>query len=131
MKSVVKLFLCCALFSFSVSYAEERSENKVNSNEGNEMEISEVRASHILVDSEELAKSILQEIKDNKISFEDAAKKYSQCPSGRNGGDLGYFGRGMMVKEFEDVAFSTPKGEIAGPVKTQFGYHLIEVTGTK
>lgn len=131
MKNVVKLFLCCALFSCSVSYAVEQSENKVSSNEGNKMEILEVRASHILVDSEELAKTILQEIKDNKISFEDAAKKYSQCPSGRNGGDLEYFGRGMMVKEFEDVAFSTPKGEIAGPVKTQFGYHLIKVTGTK
>lgn len=90
-------------------------------------EIKEVSAKHILVAEESEAKNILEEIKANKISFEDAAKKYSKCPSGREGGDLGFFGRGMMVKEFEDAAFSMEKGQVSDPIKTQFGWHLIKV----
>lgn len=80
-----------------------------------------------MVSTESEAKDILQKINDGSISFEEAAKKWSNCPSKNNGGDLGYFGRGMMVKEFEDVAFSTEKGAISAPVKTQFGWHLIKV----
>ena len=89
--------------------------------------IREVRAQHILVGSQEEALQILDQIRQNKISFEDAAVKYSQCPSKAQGGDLGYFGRGMMVKEFEDAAFATAVGEISSPVETQFGWHLIKV----
>lgn len=85
-----------------------------------------VRASHILVDSEEKANEILEDITDG-LKFEEAAAQYSSCPSKEAGGDLGQFGRGQMVKEFEDAVFSMRKGEINGPVKTQFGYHLIKL----
>ena len=84
-----------------------------------------VNASHILVDSEEKAAEIRAEIESGSITFADAAKKYSSCPSKDNGGELGTFGRGQMVKEFEDAAFEMNVGEISAPVKTQFGFHLI------
>ena len=87
-----------------------------------------VKASHILVNSKEQALRIKKEIESGNITFEQAAQKYSSCPSGAKGGDLGYFKRGQMVKEFEDAAFSLPVGKISNPVKTQFGYHLILVT---
>ena len=88
-----------------------------------------VEASHILVKEEELANKLLADIKDGKISFEDCAKENSTCPSGKGGGALGAFGRGQMVKEFEDAAFSMNPGDISdAPVKTQFGYHIIKVT---
>lgn len=90
---------------------------------------SEVKASHILVKTEEEAKNLLAEISSGK-SFAELAEEYSLCPSGANGGDLGYFGRGMMVKPFEDAAFGLEKvGEISEPVQTQFGWHLIQLTG--
>ncbi len=88
------------------------------------------RASHILVDDEEKANEILDEINDG-LSFEDAASKYSNCPSKANGGDLGEFSRGKMVPEFEEVAFSMEEGSISEPVKTQFGYHLIKLNYKK
>ena len=84
-----------------------------------------VNASHILVDSEEKAAEIRAEIESGSITFAEAAKKYSSCPSKENGGELGTFGRGQMVKEFEDAAFSMNVGELSAPVKTQFGFHLI------
>lgn len=86
-----------------------------------------VRASHLLVETEEEAKKLKQEIEQGK-SFADAAREVSLCPSGQEGGDLGYFGKGMMVKEFEDAAFSMNVGEISDPIKTQFGWHLIQLT---
>lgn len=88
------------------------------------------RASHILVDDEEKANEILDEINDG-LSFEDAASKYSNCPSKANGGDLGEFSRGKMVPEFEEVAFSMEEGSISKPVKTQFGYHIIKLNYKK
>lgn len=89
----------------------------------------EVRASHILVKTEDEAKSLLKEIRAGK-SFAEAAEEVSLCPSGQNGGDLGFFGRGMMVKPFEDAAFSMENiGEVSEPVQTQFGWHLIQLTG--
>jgi len=87
-----------------------------------------VSASHILVDSEEKALSLLSEIKDGKISFEDAARQNSSCPSKDNGGSLGEFTKGQMVPEFDKAVFEMEKGEISGPVKTQFGFHIIKVT---
>ncbi len=90
-----------------------------------------VEASHILVDDEAKIKEILADIKAGKISFEDAAKANSSCPSGEKGGALGEFGRGQMVPEFEQAAFAMNVGEISEPVKTQFGYHLIKLTHKK
>ena len=84
-------------------------------------------ARHILVDSEELC----QELKNKIANGEDFAKlaqQHSSCPSGRSGGDLGSFGPGQMVPEFDRVVFSAAVNEVQGPVKTQFGYHLLEVT---
>lgn len=86
-----------------------------------------VDASHILVDSEDKAKEILAEINEGKISFEDAAKQNSSCPSSQNGGSLGEFARGQMVPEFDKAVFEMAEGEITGPVQTQFGYHLIKL----
>jgi len=87
----------------------------------------QVRASHILVRDEETANKLKAEL-DNGADFAKLAKKHSMCPSGRQGGDLGFFGKGQMIKEFEDAAFSLPVGVVSAPVKTEFGYHLILVT---
>ncbi len=84
-------------------------------------------ARHILVDTEQECERIKQEI-ESGADFGELAKKHSSCPSGGRGGDLGEFGPGMMVKEFDEVVFSAPIGAVQGPVKTQFGYHLLEVT---
>lgn len=89
-------------------------------------EYTRVHAEHILVKTAAEAQQIKQEI-DNGGSFEAYAKSYSLCPSGRNGGDLGYFGKGQMVREFEKAAFATPVGQVSNPVYTQFGWHLIKV----
>ena len=86
-----------------------------------------VSSKHILVDSEEKAKEIKEKISNGEMSFEEAAGQFSTCPSGQQGGDLGEFGRGMMVPEFEDAAFELELEKISEPVKTQFGYHLIKV----
>ena len=87
-----------------------------------------VRASHILVKTEEEARKLYDEIKAG-LDFADAAAQFSLCPSGANGGDLGFFGKGMMVKPFEDAAFNLEVGEMSEPVETQFGWHLILLTG--
>ncbi len=86
-----------------------------------------VRARHILVSSEAQCTELLETISSGKMTFEACAKEYSTCPSGNNGGDLGEFARGDMVKEFEDAAFDAKIGFVFGPVRTQFGYHLIKV----
>ena len=86
-----------------------------------------VSAKHILTDAEDKCQTILDSILNGEKTFEDAAKEFSTCPSGARGGDLGQFGRGQMVKEFEDVAFAAEIGEVKRRVKTQFGYHLIKV----
>lgn len=85
------------------------------------------RARHILVDSQEECDALITRI-ENGESFENIARQYSRCPSSAKGGDLGYFGRGQMVPSFDVVVFSAPLNSIEGPVKTQFGYHIIEVT---
>ena len=83
-----------------------------------------LKASHILVESEDKANEVMKEL-DGELSFEEAARKYSTCPSKDQGGNLGEFGRGQMVKEFEDAAFGMEVGSISQPVKSQFGYHII------
>ena len=85
-------------------------------------------ASHILVDSEEKCNEIKTEIEEG-LSFADAAKANSTCPSSASGGDLGKFGPGQMVPEFDEAIFSGDVGVLYGPIKTQFGYHLIDITG--
>ena len=90
-----------------------------------------VSARHILVATEEEAKSIKEEIASGAISFSDAAMKYSSCPSKEQGGALGEFSKGMMVPEFEAAAFGSEIGTVSEPVKTQFGYHLIIVDSKK
>lgn len=86
----------------------------------------EVRAQHILVRNAADAVKIKKEI-ENGGSFEYYAQKYSLCPSGQKGGDLGYFKRGDMVPEFEKKAFSMNVGEISNPIRTNFGWHIIRV----
>ena len=87
----------------------------------------EIRASHILVKTEDEAKDLLAKLKEG-ADFGELAQEYSMCPSKRDGGDLRFFGKGMMVKPFEDAAFSLEIGEISQPVETQFGWHLIKLT---
>jgi len=84
-------------------------------------------ARHILVSSEEKCNELKAQIEAG-ADFADIARQNSGCPSGRNGGDLGEFGPGMMVPEFDKVVFSADLNTVQGPVKTQFGYHLLEVT---
>jgi peptidyl-prolyl cis-trans isomerase C len=84
-------------------------------------------ARHILVDSEEQCNQLKSEIEAG-TDFAEAAKKHSTCPSGGEGGDLGSFGRGQMVPEFDTAVFTGEVGVVQGPIKTQFGYHLLEVT---
>lgn len=93
-------------------------------------EFSQVHAEHILVKTAAEAQQIKKAI-DEGGDFEYYARAYSICPSGKNGGDLGYFGTGQMVKEFERAAFNTPVGEVSNPVYTQFGWHLIKVIDKK
>ncbi len=84
-------------------------------------------ARHILVATEDECNSLKTQIEDG-AEFAKVAAEHSTCPSGQRGGDLGQFGPGQMVKEFDTVVFSGELGEIHGPVKTQFGYHLIDIT---
>jgi len=84
-------------------------------------------ARHILIDTEEQCQELKARIESGE-DFADVAKEFSSCPSGAQGGDLGRFGPGMMVKEFDEVVFSADVNSLQGPVKTQFGYHLLEVT---
>ena len=84
-------------------------------------------ARHILVPTEEECISLKTRIEGGE-DFADIAGQYSKCPSGQKGGALGEFGPGQMVREFDEVVFSGEVGKVLGPVKTQFGYHLIEIT---
>ena len=85
-----------------------------------------VNASHILVEHEHEAKDILRKL-DEGVAFEELARDFSNCPSGKQaGGSLGEFGRGQMVPEFETATFALEVGAVSGPVKTQFGYHIIK-----
>lgn len=90
----------------------------------------QVRASHILVNTQAEAIALQKQLAVG-AKFEELARRNSKCPSGAQGGDLGFFGKGQMVKEFEDAAFSLPIGQVSAPVKTEFGFHLIKVTAKK
>lgn len=84
-------------------------------------------ARHILVKTQEECENIKKEI-ENGTDFAEVAKKYSQCPSGQRDGDLGEFSPGQMVREFDQVVFNEDLGKVHGPVQTQFGFHLVEIT---
>jgi len=90
----------------------------------------QVRASHLLVTTEEEAKTLRDEILAGK-DFADVAAEVSNCPSSAQGGDLGFFSRGMMVPEFDEAAFTLEVGELSEPIRTQFGWHLLIVTDQK
>ena len=112
----------------AVSVSDKDAEDYYNKNKERFMTEEGVNASHILVDSEEKANEILEKIKSGEISFEQAAAENSSCPSKANGGNLGDFGRGQMVPEFDSAVFAMEVGEISEkPVQTQFGYHLIKL----
>lgn len=89
--------------------------------------MTQATARHILVDSEAACQTLKDEI-ESGADFGDMARQHSTCPSGARGGDLGSFGPGQMVPEFDKVVFSGELGMVHGPVKTQFGYHLLEIT---
>ncbi len=89
-----------------------------------------VNASHILVKTEAEANTALYDVTHGK-TFEEVAQSVSMCPSAKKGGNLGWFGRNQMVKEFEVAAFQTKKGEVSRPVKTQFGWHIIKVNDSQ
>ena len=119
-----------AIASVSVSDKDAREYYDANSEQfiGEES----VNASHILVDTEEKACELLAKINAGEISFEDAAREHSSCPSKANGGSLGDFGKGQMVPEFDAAVFAMEEGAISeAPVKTQFGYHLIKLNSKK
>lgn len=126
-KSMLQQYSLRKMFN-EISVSEEDIKAFYEKHKDNFVTEEKVNASHILVDSEEQAREILEDITDG-MSFEDAAAQYSSCPSKQAGGALGQFGRGQMVKEFEDAVFSMQVGEISEPVKTQFGYHIIKLTG--
>lgn len=139
-KLMIQKMIDAELFS-SISISEESLKNYYDSNMESFAMPEQVKAKHILLSIEEGRDAdALTQITDilNRYNagekFEDLAKKYSKCPSAVNGGDLGYFSKGQMVKEFEEAAFSTKAGEVSGPIRTQFGYHIIlveEKTGPK
>ncbi len=112
----------------SVSVSDKEAEEYYEANKEQFKAPETVNASHILVDTEETALSVLEEINSGKKTFEDAAREYSSCPSGKEGGCLGDFGQGQMVPEFDTAVFKMSVGEITkSPAKTQFGYHLIKL----
>jgi peptidyl-prolyl cis-trans isomerase C len=92
--------------------------------------VKEVHAAHILVKNDKKAQEVLEKLNGGQ-SFAEMARKYSQCPSAKSGGDLGWFGKNKMVPEFEKAAFEGEKGKVLGPVKTKFGYHIIKVVDKK
>ena len=84
-----------------------------------------IKARHILVNQEFECTDLLKKLEQGS-TFEELAQKFSKCPSKARGGDLGEFGRGRMVPSFEEAAFALQVNEVSGPVRTQFGYHLIQ-----
>ena len=112
----------------AVTISDKEAEDYYNANSERFMGEETVSASHILVATEEEAREIYGRISSGESSFEEEALAHSTCPSKANGGNLGEFGRGQMVPEFDTAVFEMQVGEITSePVKTQFGYHLIKL----
>ncbi len=123
--SMLKTYAIKKVFE-GIEISEDEVKSYYEKNKSDFISKDSVGAKHILVDDLELANEIYKEIKGGG-KFEDMAVKYSTCPSKERGGDLGSFSKGMMVPEFEAAAFNMNVGEISEPVKTQFGYHIINV----
>ena len=116
----------------AVSVTEKDAKDYYEANKDKFIGEATVNASHILVETEERAAELIAKIKANEITFEDAAMANSSCPSKAQGGNLGDFGRGQMVPEFDQAVFSMEVGAISdAPVKTQFGYHVIKLNSKK
>lgn len=122
MKNIIKSALALSLLGIFAAPAFN-----LQPVQAEQTEFRTVRASHILVDTEEEALELKKRI-ENGESFESLAQEYSKCMSREKGGNLGFFKRGQMVKPFEDAAFSLPVGVVSDPVKTEYGWHLIKVT---
>ena len=127
MKKTLLLFILVLgiFFVGNLKLGAKMNETNVSS------DFTQVRAAHILVKTQDEAADLRKKIVAGEMKFEDAAAQYSECPSGARGGDLGYFGRGMMVKEFEVPSFNEPVGTVTEPIQTQFGWHLIYVIDKK
>ncbi len=124
-KSLLAQYSVSKLMS-TIDVSEDEAQEYYNSNKDSFRSPESVTASHILIDTLEKAEEILKEINDG-LEFADAAQKHSSCPSKNSGGNLGKFGKGQMVPEFENAVFSMNVGDISSPIKTQFGYHLIQL----
>ena len=109
-----------------VNITDDELKEYFKENEESFFEAEKVHARHILVENEEEALDIIRQLKEGIVDFAELAKEKSTGPSAENGGDLGFFTKGQMVKEFEDVAFALQPGEISDAVKTQFGFHVIK-----
>ena len=125
-KNVLKQYIINQILT-SVQVTDDEKRTFFEANKANFSNPPSANAKHILVDTEEKANEILAQIKSGEVTFEDAARAHSTCPSKDQGGDLGTFGKGQMVPEFEEATFAMNVGDISEPVKTQFGYHLIKL----
>lgn len=121
MKKIIAIFILLITMLINIPQVEAKGSFL------NPVEITEVRARHILVKKRKDAVAIKKDIQSGKITFEEAAMQYSLCPTGMNGGDLGYFTRNKMDQLFSDTAFDLKIGKISDPVGTKFGWHLIKV----
>ncbi len=128
-EGIIKQYAVNRILS-SVQVSEEEMKDYFEKNKESFKTPESITSSHILVDTEEKANEIMEEIKQGMI-FEEAAKAYSTCPSSAQGGNLGESNRGKMIPEFEDVAFNMEVGSVSEPVKTQFGYHIIKLYDKK
>lgn len=128
MRNLFYLLIFAAVLT--IFYPQNVMAQDYYANIGSQKMVTKVNARHILVKDQAQAQELKTRI-DKGEKFEDLAREYSICPSGQNGGDLGYFERGQMVKEFEDAAFALPVNSVSEPVKTQFGWHLIKVIDKK
>lgn len=114
-----------------IEITEDEMKNYFEENKDSFAQKEEVKARHILVEDEETAREVKEKI-DKGGDFEELAKEYSTDTGTKDkGGDLGYFGKGKMVKEFEDAAFSLDIGEVSEPVKSEYGFHIIKVEDRK
>ena len=125
MKTIIKMFVAFAIMLVGIN--AHAAGGFLNPN----LDIYEVRASHVLVKTRPEAVKLKKQIERGEITFEDAAMMHSLCPSGQRGGDLGFFNRKQMVQQFADTAFDLKLGEISDPVGTKFGWHLIKTTAKR